>query len=96
MNATLVGKTCTMEVHEKHPHLKKDLADLLLHNERTATDDYQLQETGKKVAKTSEAVRQIIRGKEPDSACLTETAVKTTMKTREGNTCFDDATLKDF
>ena len=62
LTATIVRKMTTTAVHENAPSLKKDLANLMNHNVRTAEQSYFLQEKKKGVTATSAQVREIIRG----------------------------------
>lgn len=61
LNATIIRKLTTTAVHKNEPGLKKDLANLMNHDVRTAESDYYLQEKKKSVAQTSAKVQGIIR-----------------------------------
>ena len=54
MSATLIRKTAVSAVHEKHKGLKKSLANLMTHSERTAEKYYNIQKKGHQDAKTAE------------------------------------------
>ena len=54
MNARLIRKTAVTVVHEKHKDLKKGLANLMTHSQRTAEKYYNIQEKGREDAKTAE------------------------------------------
>ncbi|XP_066916088.1 uncharacterized protein [Clytia hemisphaerica] len=60
-NATKVRKYAVTKTYEENPGMKKDLAMLMCHSEKTAAKSYYLQEKNKNAAKTSQTLRQIMR-----------------------------------
>ena len=60
VNAASFRKAAVSAVHEQHGHLKKDLADLLGHNQKTTGKFYLIRQKEKTAAKTSEALRNIM------------------------------------
>ena len=60
VNAAAFRKAAVSAVHEEHEHLKKDLADLMGHNQKTAEEFYLIRQKEKTAAKTSEALRNIM------------------------------------
>ena len=60
VNAAAFRKAAVFAVHEEHGHLKKDLTDLMGHNQKTAEKFYLIRQKEKAAAKTSEALRNIM------------------------------------
>ena len=60
VNAASFRKAAVSAIHEEHGHLKKDLADLMGHNQKTAEKFYLIRQKEKTVAKTSEALHKIM------------------------------------
>ena len=60
VNAASFRKAAVSAIHEEHGHLKKDLADLMGHNQKTAEKFYFIRKKEKTAAKTSEALRNIM------------------------------------
>lgn len=61
INAASFRKASVTIVHDKHPKLKKDLADLMAHNPETANKFYNIRQKGKKAAETSRQLSCIMR-----------------------------------
>ena len=62
VNAASFRKAAVFTIHEEHEHLKKDPADLMGHNQKTTEKFYLIRQKEKTVAKTSEALRNIMYG----------------------------------
>ena len=62
VSATSFRKAAVSAVHSDHAHLKKDLADLMSHNPKTAEKFYLIRQKRKNAAKTSESLQNIFRG----------------------------------
>ncbi|EDO28775.1 predicted protein [Nematostella vectensis] len=60
VNAASFRKAAVSVVHEEHQHLRKDLADLMGHNQKTAEKFYLVRQKSKSAAKTSLALRNIM------------------------------------
>ena len=60
VNAEAFRKAAVSTVHEEHGHLKKDLAHLMGHDQKTAEKFYLIRQKGKTAAKTSEALCNIM------------------------------------
>ena len=61
MSATLIRKTAVSAVHEKHVDMKKGLANLMTHSQRTAEKYYNIQEKGRSDARTVEQLHAVLR-----------------------------------
>ena len=61
ISATFIRKTAVSAVHEKHKGLKKSLANLMTHSERTAEKYYNIQKKGHQDAKTAEQLHRVLR-----------------------------------
>ena len=61
MSATLIRKTAVSAVHERKGSMKKNLANLMTHSEKTADKYYNIQQKGKNDAKTVEQLRTVLR-----------------------------------
>ena len=61
MSATLIRKTAVSAVHERQGSMKKNLANLMTHSEKTADKYYNIQQKGKNDAKTVEQLRTVLR-----------------------------------
>ena len=59
MSATLIRKTAVSAVHERQGSMKKNLANLMTHSEKTADKYYNIQQKGKNDAKTVEQLRTV-------------------------------------
>ena len=62
VSATSFRKAAVSAVHSDHAHLKKDLADLMSHNPKTAEKFHLIRQKRKNAAKTSESLQNIFRG----------------------------------
>ena len=60
VNAASFRKAAVSAIHEERGHLKKDLVDLMGHNQKTAEKFYLIRQKEKTAAKTSEALRNIM------------------------------------
>ena len=60
VHAASFRKAAVSAVHEIHGHLKKDIADLVGHNHKTAEKIYLIRKKEKTAAKTSEALCNIV------------------------------------
>ena len=70
LTSTLVRKSCVSTVHEVCPSLKTDLASLMKHSEKQASETYKLRNNIKVAALTSQKLQQLMRGKNDDTEVI--------------------------
>ena len=72
VTSNVIRKMATTAIHQNKPELKRDLANMMNHDIRTAEKDYFLQDKQIRVASTSVELKQVLRENFPQNSIAPE------------------------